>query len=89
MLVSTFLMNTVVRLLVIGYGAHLYFGSAMDFEKLSRFVFFVDMLQSWTNMLFDSFSNLVKSGGASAKVFEILNREGGRGGRGWGEGASF
>ena len=62
MLVSTFLMNTVVRLLVIGYGAHLYFGSAMDFEKLSRFVFFVDMLQSWTNMLFDSFSNLVKSG---------------------------
>ena len=86
MLVSTFLMNTVVRLLVIGYGAHLYFGSAMDFEKLSRFVFFVDMLQSWTNMLFDSFSNLVKSGGASAKVFDILNREGGRGGRGWGEG---
>ena len=67
MLVSTFLMNTVVRLLVIGYGAHLYFGSAMDFEKLSRFVFFVDMLQSWTNMLFDSFSNLVRAVGRAPR----------------------
>ncbi|QDZ21353.1 ATP-binding cassette transporter [Chloropicon primus] len=86
MFVSTFLMNTAVRVLIIGYGAHLFFAGEIDFEKLSRFVFFLDMLQNWCNMLFDSFSNLIKSGGASAKVFEILNRTGaagrGKGGAG-------
>lgn len=87
MFVSTFLMNTAVRVLIIGYGAHLFFAGRIDFEKLSRFVFFLDMLQNWCNMLFESFTNLIKSSGASAKVFEILNRTGaaGRGKRDGGD----
>ena len=75
MFVSTFLMNTVVRVVVFGYGTYLFFNGEIDFEKLSRFVFFLDMLQNWCNMLFDSFSNLIKSSGASAHVFGILNRQ--------------
>ena len=49
-------------------------GFIRSVTKISRFVFFQDMLQNWCNMLFDSFSNLIKSSGASAKVFEMLNR---------------
>ena len=74
MFVSTFLMNTLVRVVIIGYGTKLFFAGEIDFEKLSRFVFFQDMLQNWCNMLFDSFSNLIKSSGASSHVFDILNR---------------
>jgi len=75
--ISTFLMNTLVRVIVIGYGSKMYFTNdgEITFEELSRFVFFLDMLQNWCNMLFDSFSNLIKSSGASAKVFDLLNRE--------------
>ena len=74
-LVSTFLMNTVVRVVVLGFGTHLFFRGEVNFEQLSRFIFFLDMLQNWCNMLFDSFSNLIKSSGASAHVFGILNRK--------------
>ena len=38
MFVSTFLMNTAVRVLIIAYGTHLYFEGALDFEKVSSLV---------------------------------------------------
>jgi len=82
MLVSTFLMNTIGQGTILAYGAYLCSKTRGDgnlpyltVPQLVAFLAYRGDLQNWSNMLFDSFSNLVKSSGASLKVFELLERE--------------
>ena len=82
MFVSTFLMNTVGQGTILAYGAYLCSQTPpgggkpyLTVPQLVAFLAYRGDLQNWSNMLFDSFSNLVKSSGASLKVFELLERK--------------
>ena len=78
--VSTFLMNMCGQLMILGYGSYLCTAKdgdgrpRLEVVQLVAFLSYRGDLQNQFNMLLESFANLVKSSGASAKVFELLDR---------------
>mmetsp|Transcript_735 Transcript_735/g.2773 ORF Transcript_735/g.2773 Transcript_735/m.2773 type:complete len:788 (-) Transcript_735:1134-3497(-) len=74
MVVSTFLMNMSVQAILLAYGSYRVM-HGMDKEILIATMLYQGQLQEWFSQLFNSFSNLVKSGGASAGVFRLLRRK--------------
>eukprot|EP00667_Euglena_gracilis_P004099 EG_transcript_4115 len=74
MVVSTFLMNMVVQAALLIAGSHLVSRNSMKVEVLVAFMLYQAQLQEYFSHLLNSFTNLVKSMGAGAKVFELLDR---------------
>mmetsp|Transcript_62980 Transcript_62980/g.150695 ORF Transcript_62980/g.150695 Transcript_62980/m.150695 type:complete len:780 (+) Transcript_62980:178-2517(+) len=75
MSVNTFLMNCVMQCAILSYGARLVLDGEIPTQTLLAFMLYLSGLQEWTGHLFDGFSNLIKSAGAGAKVFELMRRE--------------
>lgn len=77
MVVSTFLINTVVQASILSYGGYLILYRP-DLGKSPRtmiaFMLYQGQLQEYCSNLFNSFTNLIKSSGAGAKVFQLLDR---------------
>ena len=74
MVVSTFLINTVVQSALLLIGAELIHEGRLTSEILLAFMLYQGQLQNETMNLFNSYSSLVKSSGAGDKVFEMLDR---------------
>lgn len=75
MLVSTFLMNTVIQTAIVGYGGFLAWHSLMQTERLISFMLYNGQLQNYTSQLLNTYVNLVKCAGVSDKVFALMNPE--------------
>eukprot|EP00814_Leptocylindrus_danicus_P006253 CAMPEP_0116030176 /NCGR_PEP_ID=MMETSP0321-20121206/16685_1 /TAXON_ID=163516 /ORGANISM="Leptocylindrus danicus var. danicus, Strain B650" /LENGTH=868 /DNA_ID=CAMNT_0003504905 /DNA_START=33 /DNA_END=2639 /DNA_ORIENTATION=- len=74
MLISTFLINTCVKAVLLYYGIVLYMRGELDAHILIAFMLYQDMLQEYCTNLANSYTSLIKSTGAGDKVFEILDR---------------
>jgi ABC-type multidrug transport system fused ATPase/permease subunit len=74
MLVSTFLINTVVQSLLLLIGTALIRHGRLTSEVLLAFMLYQGQLQNETMNLFNSYSSLIKSSGAGDKVFRLLDR---------------
>ena len=74
MICNTFLGNCVVQALLLWYGAELVEHHGMPVQTLLAFMLYQGQLLEYFNNLINSFTNLVKSAGAGAKVFELLAR---------------
>eukprot|EP01060_Flectonema_neradi_P024485 TRINITY_DN3337_c3_g1_i1.p1 TRINITY_DN3337_c3_g1~~TRINITY_DN3337_c3_g1_i1.p1 ORF type:complete len:789 (+),score=129.28 TRINITY_DN3337_c3_g1_i1:25-2391(+) len=75
MVISTFLVNTVVQASILFYGIHLVIHKGMQPSVLLAFMLYQGDLQNWVTSLLNSFTNLIKSSGAGEKVFELLDRK--------------
>ena len=75
MVISTFLVNTVVQASILFYGVHLVIHEGMQPSVLLAFMLYQGDLQNWVTNLLNSFTNLIKSSGAGEKVFELLDRK--------------
>jgi len=75
MTVATFLINTCVQASLLTMGVHLYKGHKLEPKTLLAFMLYQGQLQEYCSNLLNSFTNLVKSTGAGAKVFELLDRK--------------
>jgi ATP-binding cassette subfamily B (MDR/TAP) protein 9 len=74
MVVSTFLINTIVQAALLLYGAHLIYHNRLTADVLLAFMLYQGQLQNETMNLFQSYSSLIKSSGAGDKVFALLDR---------------
>lgn len=74
MVVSTFLINTVVQASLLWFGAYLIFHDRLTADVLLAFMLYQGQLQSETMNLFQSYSSLIKSSGAGDQVFSLLDR---------------
>lgn len=74
MLVSTFLINTVVQSALLLIGTMLIREGRLTSEILLAFMLYQGQLQNETMNLFNSYSSLIKSSGAGDKVFSLLDR---------------
>jgi ABC-type multidrug transport system fused ATPase/permease subunit len=74
MVVSTFLINTVVQSALLLIGTVLISQGRLTSEILLAFMLYQGQLQSETMNLFNSYSSLIKSSGAGDKVFRLLDR---------------
>jgi ABC-type multidrug transport system fused ATPase/permease subunit len=75
MIVSTFLMTTVVQAAIVAYGGYLSFNGEMAPERMVSFLLYMSQLQNYTCHLMTTYVNLVKCAGISDKLFELINRE--------------
>ena len=75
MVCNTFLINTVVQASILGYGAYLIEHSELKATVLLAFMLYQGQLQEYFQNLFNSFTSLVKSSGAAAKVFDYIDRK--------------
>jgi len=74
MIVSTFLINTVVQAALLLLGSIFVEIGKLTPEVLLAFMLYQGQLQEYTLNLFQSYSSLVKSSGAGDRVFAILDR---------------
>lgn len=74
MVVSTFLINTVVQSALLLIGVELIREGRLTSEILLAFMLYQGQLQNETMNLFNSYSSLIKSSGAGDKVFQLLDR---------------
>ena len=74
MVVSTFLINTVVQSALLLIGTELIREGRLTSEILLAFMLYQGQLQNETMNLFNSYSSLIKSSGAGDKVFQMLDR---------------
>jgi ABC-type multidrug transport system fused ATPase/permease subunit len=74
MVVSTFLINTLVQAALLLIGATLIEEGNLTTDILLAFMLYQGQLQSETMNLFNSYSSLIKSSGAGDKVFRLLDR---------------
>eukprot|EP00802_Teleaulax_amphioxeia_P006827 Tamp_06832.p1 GENE.Tamp_06832~~Tamp_06832.p1 ORF type:complete len:820 (+),score=155.99 Tamp_06832:361-2460(+) len=70
----TFLMNMCVQAALLMYGSHLIFIDLVTADTLLAFMLYQGQLQEYFGNLLNSFTNLLKSAGAGAKVFKLLRR---------------
>jgi len=75
MVCSTFLVNCVVQASLLAYGSHLVFQGALNPQTLLAFMLYQGQLQEYVSHLLNSFTNLLKSAGAGAKVLDLLERK--------------
>lgn len=78
MLISTFLVNTVVQATLLYVGCGLVSSDDMEVEVLLAFMLYQGQLQEYTLQIFQSYTALVQSSGAGDKVFTLLDRKGER-----------
>lgn len=74
MVVSTFLINTVVQASLLYVGKNLIQTDQLSAEVLLAFMLYQSKLQNEVQNLFNSLTSLIKSSGAGDKVFELLDR---------------
>ena len=74
MVISTFLINTVVQAALLFIGTALIEKGKLTGEVLLAFMLYQGQLQNETMNLFQSYTSLVKSSGAGDKVFSLLDR---------------
>ena len=74
MLVSTFLINTVVKAALLYIGTLLIQKGRITPEILLAFMLYQGSLQNETQNLLNSYTSLIKSSGAGDKVFALLDR---------------
>jgi ABC-type multidrug transport system, ATPase and permease components len=74
MVISTFLINTVVQGLLLYVGMILIMNGQLTAEVLLAFMLYQSKLQNEVMNLFNSYTSLIKSSGAGDKVFELLDR---------------
>ena len=74
MVCNTFLINTVVQASILAYGAYLISENLVSSRILLAFMLYQGILQEYTQNLLNSFTSLIKSSGAAAKVFEYIKR---------------
>ena len=74
MVISTFLINTVVQALLLYVGMILIKNGQLGVEVLLAFMLYQSKLQNEVMNLFNSYTSLIKSSGAGDKVFELLDR---------------
>lgn len=74
MVVSTFLINTVVQAALLWVGAYLISNDQLTTDVLLAFMLYQGQLQGETMNLFQSYSSLIKSSGAGDQVFALLDR---------------
>ena len=70
----TFLMNACVQSALLMYGSHLIFIDQVTADTLLAFMLYQGQLQEYFGNLLNAFTNLLKSAGAGAKVFQLLRR---------------
>ena len=75
MVVNTFLVSTVLQASLLLYGSHLCLHEGMHPQVLIAFMLYQGQLQEYTANLVNSLTNLIKSTGAGAKVFGLLERK--------------
>jgi len=71
---NTFLINTVVQASLLFYGAYLIRVDLLQAPVLLSFILYQSQLQEYFQNLFNSFTSLIKSSGAAAKVFDYIDR---------------
>jgi ABC-type multidrug transport system fused ATPase/permease subunit len=74
MVVSTFLINTLVQAALLLIGVRLIEEGNLTPDILLAFMLYQGQLQNETMNLFNSYSSLIKSSGAGDKVFQLLDR---------------
>lgn len=74
MVVSTFLINTIVQASLLWIGTTLIEDDKLTAGVLLAFMLYQGQLQNETLNLFQSYSSLIKSSGAGDKVFALLDR---------------
>ena len=74
MAIATFLVNAMVQVALLLYGAHLVRTEGLDYKVVLAFMLYQGQLQEYFQNLLNSFTNLIKSVGAGTKVFEYLDR---------------
>jgi len=74
MLISTFLINTLNQAATLYYGSWLIYHTGMEVTILIAFMLYQGQLTQWALTLLNGFTDLMKSSGAAAKVFEYLDR---------------
>ena len=72
--VSTFLVSTVVPVILLWYGAVLVARGEVGTGTLVAFMLYHGQLQEYTLQLFQSFTALMRSGGTGREVFALLRR---------------
>jgi len=75
MAISTFLINTCVQGLLLYVGTVLVKRGEVGSDVVLAFMLYQSQLQGEVLNLFNSFTSLIKSSGAGAKVFELLDRD--------------
>jgi len=95
MVCNTFLINTCVQAALLAYGCFLVERGLLSHTVLLAFMLYQGQLQEYAQNLLNSFTSLLKSSGAAAKVFDYIERrpryrrpDKGGGGRGGGEPAA-
>jgi len=74
MIVSTFLINTCVQSALLLYGVRLTRDDEIDPSLMIAFMLYQAQLQNWAQFLLNGWTNLIKSSGASLKVFQWLDQ---------------
>ena len=74
MICNTFLGNCCVQAALLWYGAYLVEHEGMAAKTLLAFMLYQGQLLEYTKNLIFAFTNLMRSAGAGAKVFELLSR---------------
>jgi ABC-type multidrug transport system fused ATPase/permease subunit len=72
---NTFMINTCVQGSLLIYGSWLSYHNILKPEILLAFMLYQGQLQEYFQNLFNSYTNLIKSFGAGAKIFEYLERD--------------
>lgn len=75
MIISTFLINTIVQGLLLYVGLLMVRSGDLAVEVLLAFMLYQGGLQNEVMNLFNSYTSLIKSSGAGDKVFELLDRQ--------------
>lgn len=75
MLISTFLINTIVQGTLLLVGSYMIQRGNLTSEILLSFMLYQGQLSNEMMNLFNSYSSLIKSTGAGDKVFELLDRK--------------
>lgn len=73
MVVSTFLMHTVMQTSLVAYGGFLVWHDLMATERLVSFMLYRSQLQDYASQLMNTYVNLVKCAGVSDRVFALLS----------------
>ena len=75
MVCNTFLIQTVVQASILTYGGYLIKHDLLEATVLISYMLYQSQLQEYFQNLFNSFTSLIKSSGAAAKVFDYIDRK--------------